>query len=360
MKALIAWTVLAVTLLCGCTRPAGSDGLPPAGAAAVQEGTGIRFTLAGYAGAERPRLRVTSADGRDWSAGLGKLERSGEVMSVRLPGQRGLARLAAEQLDYEWILPDGTRAAGSILYRDPRFPDLNWRITRTDQLLIYHVRPLGQSYAEAWSGLLSQVTEWTGLSYDGPLVIWVFPDLDTLNRWARSGPEYTVAGLWHGDISRLILYDEAGSTERNTIILHELVHAVSPGRGPAWFEEGIANLLDARYELSVAGNQARGWQHRLELLRRLQQTARRRPIATAETDRLEPGLDPYTLGASVWLFVKRHHGEAGVQRFLREGGQESGIKGALESLFGKELPAVWADWNAYLQSPALLQDWETP
>lgn len=354
------WVLISLLLLTGCTGKTGAPQNPPGPSAeAVPEGTGVRFQLTGYTGAELPSLRVTGADGTDWTEKLPPLQREGDTVAVKLPGDRGLAKLAVEQLDYSFTLPDGKPVNGSIQYRDFRFREMEWQLTRSDRLMIYHVNRLQMNDVKEWEEALRQVEEWTGLTWDKPLVIWVFPTVKSLNDWARTGVEWTAAGFWRNDIERLITYDADDREDRLVIMFHEMVHAVSPGQGPSWFEEGVADLLENRFARATFRSRAPRWQYRQHALKQLRKLALGRPIATTETNRTEQFLDPYTIGVTVWMFVKRHHGDAGVRRFLKDGGRDGG-KSVLEDLFRKDLPAIWEDWNAYLRSDDLLKDWESP
>lgn len=339
-------------------QPAPAQAPPPLRASAAIEGAGLRFTIDGYNGDESPTLRLLAADGTDWSDRADPPERLEGGYTVKLRGEKGLARLAVENIAFAWRLPDGREAQGEVQYKDIRHQDVQWQITRTERLLIYHVRPLARTAAQAWETALDQVLSWTGQSRERTLVVWVFPSAGMLQEWAH----VKIAGEWLDDAQRLAVHHEEDPVEQQVVMLHEMVHAVSPGHGPTWFEEGIAHLLEARKERLLAGNRGPRWLVTRWNLERLQALARQRPVATVEALGWNPDLatSSYTLGASVWLYVKHNLGEAGLQRFFAEGGSSSGVKESLEALFGKPLPEIWDDWNGYLRSEQLLEDWRSP
>lgn len=354
------WVLVVCLALAGCSWSGKAPPGPALRSTAATEGTGVRFHLHGHTGEGLPALKLVSADGKDWSDRVGKPEREGESYTAKLSGEKGTARFAVEQFTYTWELPDGRTSTGTVMFSDWRFKDLQWQATRAGNLLIYHAQPLAKGQAESWAAALDRVEEWTGHTRDETLVIWVFPKIEQLNEWAyRSGIE--LAGLWFPDVERLVVYDEPDRDQYLTLMLHEMVHAVQDGDGSPWFAEGVAQVLESRQERLLMGDKAPRWQVRAEGLRQLSKLASQRAVLPSESERKrELHLDPYTVGTSIWLFVKRHHGEAGLQRFFKEGGKENGIKVTLEAMFGKDLPAIWADWNAYLRSPDLLQDWQNP
>ena len=356
----LVWLLVLTLGLAGCSFVRQEESVPALRGEAVTEGTGIRFRLYGYAGEEVPSLQVVSADGKDWSGQLGRPEQEGDGYTVKLSGEKGTARLAVEQFTYTWTMPDGQTAGGDVLFSDWRFKDLPWKLTRSGGLLVYHANPLQKGQAESWAKALERVEQWTGQRRDEQLVIWVFPTIEHLNEWAyRSRVE--LAGLWFQDIARLVVYDERNADQYLVLMLHEMVHAVHEGEGPAWYAEGVAQVLESRQERLLLGDQAPRWQERADTLGQLSKRAMEGEVLPSQSERqLELGMDPYTVGASIWLFVRRHHGEEGLQRFFREGGGENGVKLTLEAMFEQDLPAIWADWNAYLRSPDLLTDWQSP
>jgi hypothetical protein len=346
--------LLVALLLSGCSwfsgnvPPKSQDGLTPA---TTLEGSGIRFNLAGYTGSAMPLLTVTSEDGQDWSAKVERPVQNGQVITAKLSGEKGTARYAVENFAYHWTLPDGRTATGSVQYRDIRYRDVVWQVSHSPKLLVYHVGAMKQA----------DMDHWTGIRRDKPLVIWVFPTATMLNDWARQDPSFRIAGQWMGDAQRLLVYDQSDNVARQTVLLHEMVHAVSPGEGTAWFEEGMARLFEARYERQVSSDEALRWAYTGSQLRLLHTLAQQREIATTEAlAQRDPPTDPYTLGVSVWLFVKHYQGDAGVKRFIVDGGKPSGIKPTLEGLFHKDLPSIWNDWNEYLRGPDLMKDWLNP
>lgn len=363
------WLAL-VLVLAGCAFSRDTADRPGPAATARYEGSGLRFELHGYEATALPALTVTGADGTDWTEQLTPVARDGETVYARLPGRSGLNRLAVENLTYTWTLPDAALAAdgtgaepdpgtvtGTIQYRDVRMRDLEWQLTDAGHLLIYHVRPLGRGEADKWHELLDWVLDSTGATLERPLVVWQFPDLARLNEWQRRGG-IEIAGAWHEDIARMLTHGTTSRQLHEAVLVHEFVHAVSPLTGPGWYEEGIAQLIESRYDAEFWRGQTQGMTAVRSALQRLHELAGERTVSIFETSRIDETLNPYVLGVSFWLFVRHHHGDDGVQQLFRADVSGGGLRTELERLFGKELPYVWDDWNDYLRSPDLLADWE--
>lgn len=232
-----------------------------------------------------------------------------------------------------------------------RLPDGEWQMTRRPGLSIYHVKPLADP--AAWEQVWQKVTAWTGRTRQEPLVIWVFPDQKSMYTWLGLEPGFgDVGGFWDPGGDRLLLYDLPDRVKVLRLAAHEMAHALFPVTEPKWVGEGWGALTEERYTRLLGGkaDPACCYGYGLTQLQRLAQQERLDPaLSTWKADRFD---NPWYVGLSVWLFVRHYHGDAGMKQLLD--GEPGPV---LEQLFGKPLPAVWDDWNAYLKGPDLLKDW---
>lgn len=344
-------------LLTGCLAQNRNNQTAEGPAIVRFEGSGLRFELHEQPANEPvPTLRVVAADGTDWTDYLTAPEREGDIVVSRLPGRSGLNRLAVENLTYTWTLADGTAMEDTTQYRDVRMRDLEWQMTDADNMLIYHVRPLGRGEEAEWHDLLQWVLDSSGMELEHPLVIWQFPGLHRLNEWQRRG-SIEIAGLWHEGLGRMLTSGTSSQQYRETVLVHEFVHAVSPLTGPSWYEEGIAQFYESRFDFERWKGQTQDIVSMRSALKRLQWVAEERELNINEAAYGDETFSPYILGLSFWMFIKHHHGDDQVQALFATDVSGNGLKAELERLFGKELPYVWDDWNAYVRSPDLLADW---
>jgi hypothetical protein len=250
-----------------------------------------------------------------------------------------------------WILPTGDHLSGGAWFVDQRWSSLEWHVTRSERLIVYHVNPLHEPLS-TWEGLLAKAEAWTGLETKEPLVVWVFPALDSFQGWADSD---IAGGKWLPNAKRILVYYEPREGERLAILFHEMVHALGLDVGPAWYFEGLAQLYEARFGASPIKMHSMRWN-----AKQLGQEARKSRIdpTVSQHGKGEP-FDPYTIGSSIWLFVKHHHGEEGVRRYVQKG-RSLGAEAALEEMFGKPIDDIWSDWNHYLQGDEFLNDWSQP
>jgi hypothetical protein len=311
------------------------------------EGISLRFELQNYVEAGQPSFQLVGRSSVDWVSGLGSVERNGETVSVTL--NKGLRWAIVEDFSYTWTLPDRQVVTGTAQYRDPRFADLDWKRTKIGRFTFYHIGPYSQHQAEFWEEKFSTVERWTGIKLpDRYSTIWIFPSRQLLKEY-RGQSEYGFTPL-------LINTDTDIHPLEEISLTRELIFTVGHHKVPSWVSQGLGRYLTGvdevtanKYMLETPDTEIR--------LALLHESAQRRMIDPATSDyQKESYLEPDAIGLSIYLYIERHYGEAAIMG-LHHDVETLGVEGALKKISGKPLPQLWAEWNAYIRSPHMLQDW---
>jgi hypothetical protein len=204
----------AVLLLAGCAGSGsrqGQAGAVGTYASAALEGAQLTLSLAGYSGEALPAVELEGASGVPWAeetSAAGRPNRAGDRVTLLVDAGRRLPGLLVEEIRYEWHLPDSQTKTGTVLYQDPGFASLNWQVTHTDGLTVFHTKPLAKEDQTRLEAAVAGAQAWTGRPPEGKLVVWAMPDQETLTRWLKeAGASASGApqGCWDPQTERLLV-----------------------------------------------------------------------------------------------------------------------------------------------------------
>lgn len=362
---LLVGSLLVGWLLAGCNQPAreaaGANRSSVHGPAARTprhwaevRGWEVIFYLEGYQAPEPPYIQVRQADGWDRSPATRVLQ-TDRGAEARLSFEN-IPGIPAEHLEYRWKLPDGRTLSGSILYKSPE-TDLDWTVTLTAHLAVYHVAPLFPEEAADLEAAYQRVAQWSGLTAEGGLIpIYLYPYQFGEEAWSELVASTEIGGFSSG--RRVFMPTHAGWPETISVLVHELVHALGLDSGLRdWLSEGFATyveLLDRLHRSEPASAEAL-LQALSEPVQRLVERARQENLSFYYLKLEDDGeLYPYIVGYSFVLFVQSRYGHEGVRSLMQHLGAAGVSSQSLEGFFGRPFGQIEDDWNAYLRSGQVL------
>lgn len=252
----------------------------------------------------------------------------------------------------------------TLRYLDNRF-DWEWQPWQSGNVVVQwdgEERGVARLALDTATESLSQTNTLLGTTYEAPLYIFIYPDLDSLNSGlalhdlaitdrvpALAMPEQSLILMAETPLPQLV-------TDVQQNLPHALTHVVigqtagaNAGRVPGWFEEGLAVMAspapDTALQVALEGAARNGTLMPLESL----------CVHSYGTLQPSEATLAYAESESVMRYVTDQFGSAGAQNLLAAyaGGAECGA--GVEQALGITLAALDDSWRGDLQNQLTVQ-----